>query len=191
MSKPVAILGAGGHAMVVKEALELTGRQVIECWEHDEEMRRAVEHMNVGSFEIALGMGRRSLRRACAEKFGPSWLWATVIHPSAIVSKSAIIEPGAQIMAGAIIQAGVVIGRHAIINTGAQVDHGCQIGEFAHVCPGAVLCADVVIGPGAMVDPGRVMSRGYKLYATPEPHEIELPDSPRYADRLSEMRLAQ
>jgi acyl-[acyl carrier protein]--UDP-N-acetylglucosamine O-acyltransferase len=150
----VAILGAGGHALVVKEALELMGREVAGMFSKEEPLP--------GRCDLALGMGRRSLRRNAAseaERAGPL-TWVTVIHPSAIISKSAVIHDGAQIMAGAIIQAGAVIGRHAIINTGASVDHGCVVGDFAHVCPGAVLCGDVTVEEEAMVAPGLVVTRG-------------------------------
>ncbi len=153
--KPIAILGTGGHAWVLKDALEAAGREAI-CYDHDE------QHLIGPESELILGMGRRSARtRVAAEYISRAFI--TVVHPSAVVSRYATLEPGAQIMAGAIIQAGAKIGRHAIINTGAQVDHGCIIGDFAHICPGAILCADVEVGAGCMIEPGQVVLRGVKI----------------------------
>lgn len=150
-TRPVLVMGNGGHSLVVCDALRGMRRHFVAA-PHDV--------TPAPGQELCLGMGRRSYRRKCAERFGPEWRWATVIHPTAWVSPSAQIGEGAQIMAGAIVQAGAVIGKHAIINTGAQIDHGCRIGDFAHICPGAVLCADVVVDEGAMVPPGEVIERG-------------------------------
>ena len=158
MAKPVLILGNGGHAAVLMEALEGQHRYFWAAHNHVE----AQIHPGLSKSDLALGMGRRSVRKNVAAMYS-AHSWATIIHPSAIVSKSAKIGEGAQIMAGAIIQAGATIGRHAIINTGAQVDHGCVVGDFAHICPGAVLCADVVVEEGAMVEPGQVISRGHTV----------------------------
>jgi UDP-3-O-[3-hydroxymyristoyl] glucosamine N-acyltransferase len=140
----------------ILEACKISGY----CVDHHRDVQ-GYEHIEHTS-EIALGMGRRSVRRSVASQFLSAWKWATLIHPSAVVSPSATIEWGAQIMAGAIIQAGAKIGKHAIINTGAQVDHGCVIGDFAHICPGAILCADVTVLEGGMVDPGVAVTRGSK-----------------------------
>lgn len=153
MAGTVLILGNGGHASVIKDALREAGRS----WE-------AVDHhADAGRFGfdywLTLGMGRRRVRRSVVESL-PGRQWARVVHPRAIVSPSAQIGEGAQIMAGAIIQANAIIGKHAIINTGAQVDHGCRIGDFAHICPGAVLCADVTVEEGAMIGPGEIVRRG-------------------------------
>lgn len=161
MSRPVAILGNGGHAMVIKEALELAGVEVAGCF-----TLLGEGMVTKGPVDYTLGMGRRARRRVCVEltEKGPGLTeWVTVIHPSAIVSKSAEIGGGAQIMAGAIIQAGAKIGKHAIINTGAQVDHGCIVGDFAHICPGAILCADVTVEEGAMVESGFIARRGDRV----------------------------
>lgn len=152
--RPVAILGNGGHARVLGDALRLTGTEHA-LIEHDTKLTDAF-----ASWDLALGMGSRRARREVIARH-PNCKWATIIHDGAIVSASAHIGEGAQIMAGAIIQPGAKIGKHAIINTGAQVDHGCVIGDFAHICPGAVLCADVTVAEGSMVTPGTVIPRGF------------------------------
>jgi acyl-[acyl carrier protein]--UDP-N-acetylglucosamine O-acyltransferase len=149
----VVVLGEGGHASVVIDALARCGRPWRSLPHHGD-----LREPGFGEI-LALGMGRRSDRKRAAGQFAP-YCWATVVHPAAVVSPSASIGEGAQIMAGAIVQANAIIGKHAIINTGAQVDHGCRIGDFAHICPGAILCADVTVEEGAMVEPGQVVRRG-------------------------------
>lgn len=165
--RPVLILGDGGHAAVLIEALEGQHRHFWAVRNHTD----AQTHPGLSKSDLALGMGRRSARKEAAAMYADH-SWAAIIHPSAIVSKSAEIGGGAQIMAGAIIQAGAKIGKHAIINTGAQVDHGCVIGDFAHICPGAVLCADVTVLEGGMVDPGVTVTRGQKAlhFSAPQQH---------------------
>lgn len=159
----VLLIGNGGHAAALREALTLSG-VVVGHVEHHSDLR---EEMACSWAWLALGMGRRSSRKLAYDEAGAEGIdWATIIHPSATVSPSAQIGEGAQIMAGAIVQANAIIGKHAIINTGAQVDHGCKIGDFAHICPGAVLCADVTVEEGAMVQPGAVVPRGHHVGKT-------------------------
>ncbi len=182
---PVIIVGAGGHALVVADALLACGRQVL-CFVDadltkadtqvlglpvlggDAELHRFTTH------EVALangigGVGRSTgepLRaRVQAELEAAGWHFITVRHPAAIVSAHALVGAGAQLLAGSVVQPGAQIGRGVIVNTRAVVEHDVRVGDFAHIAPGAVLCGNVVVGAGAHVGAGATVRQGVVLGA--------------------------
>lgn len=83
--------------------------------------------------------------------------FATIVHPSARISRTAYVGEGAIVSAGAIIAAHAQIGRHAIVNRGALVGHHTTIGAYATLGPGANIggCCDLgassYVGIGAIV----------------------------------------
>lgn len=85
---------------------------------------------------------------------------ATLVHPTAAVSRSATIGLGTVVMPNAVINADSVIGANCIINSGAIVEHDCCIADHVHISPGATLCGGVrvcaysQVGINASVLPG-------------------------------------
>lgn len=70
---------------------------------------------------------------------------ATVISPTAYVSKHAIVGEGSVVMNHAVINAKSRIGNNCIINTMANIDHGVLIQDFCHISTCAVINGDSVI----------------------------------------------
>jgi sugar O-acyltransferase (sialic acid O-acetyltransferase NeuD family) len=182
LSHAVIIVGAGGHARVVAEAIEANGVQVLGFTDTDPSRHgMLIDHRPVlGGDEIlgeyskddimlANGLGSTDipvLRRALHERLAAlGWKLLHIVHPRAIISRTALIEDGAQIMAGAVIQAGVSVGMGTIVNTGAIVDHDCVLGAHCHVAPGAVLSGGVKLGDCCHVGAGSVIIQGIRLGA--------------------------
>ena len=183
MAKPVIILGAGGHARVIAEALQRSGKAILGLLDARIPAYTAVsglmvlggdEHLvdySPNDVELANGIG--SLPGKCEDRLRvfrtykeKGYGFATVIHPSAVLPEELALGEGAQVMAGAILQPGVAVGINSIINTGAIVDHDCIIGDHCHIAPGTVLSGGVRvgdeahIGTGAHVIQGMVIGRG-------------------------------
>lgn len=181
---PCVVVGAGGHARVVIDALQASGRQVLFVTDADPSraadgetlrgvpVRPGDEHifkLAPDAVEVAIGVGapkggagREALWRTFEAR---GFAQATVIHPSAVVSDDAVIGAGAQIMAASVIQSGAEIADGVIVNTGAQVDHDCVIGRFAHIAPGSVLCGAVHIGARTLVGAAAVLLPGARVAA--------------------------
>ena len=150
----VIILGAGGHARVVADAVRASGGQVVAWADRKSGYLQQIDGIPVIGEEEALarreevsyviGIGDNAIRRRLAEQY--SLNWQTVCHPSAVISASAIIGPGSVILPGAVVNAGAVIGAHCIINTHAVAEHDARIGAFTHLSPGAVLGGNVTLG---------------------------------------------
>lgn len=174
MSEPVIVIGSGGHAKVVIEALQRAGRRVIGRTDSDPAQGgidiggvpflgddAALTTRDPASLELANGIGSTgdaARRIAVFEAFrAQGFRFTRVIHPSAIIAADADIGEGAQIMAGAVIQPGCRIGANVIVNTGARIDHDCAIGEHAHVAPGAILCGAVMVGARSHIGAGAVV----------------------------------
>lgn len=181
MKLPVIILGAGGHASVVADALLLHGVEVIGFADRDKlkhgkhvcglrvlgDDRQALLSYQLNKLTLANGIGGvrgTELRRTVQirhESFG--WHFTTVRHPSAIVSPRATIEEGVQVLAVSVVQVGAVIGKGSIVNTSAIVEHDCTVGEFVHVAPRALLCAHVTVGANSHIGAGAVVKQGVRL----------------------------
>lgn len=179
---PLIVLGAGGHAQVLIDALQLQGAAIEGVLDPDPLKHGAVilgvrvlggeellEGRDVASCRLvnALGSVRQPrLRQGVHERFAArGYQFASVIHPAATVSRHAQVEAGAQVMAGAVVQAGARIGVDAIINTRASVDHDCVIGAHSHIAPGVTLSGDVQVGAGTHIGTGAVVVQGVRIGA--------------------------
>jgi sugar O-acyltransferase (sialic acid O-acetyltransferase NeuD family) len=113
-------------------------------------------------FVVAIGDNRKRLE--LAEEIARSgWRLATVIHPTACISRSASIADGTVVCAGAIVNARAKIGRACILNTGATIDHDCVLDDGVHVSPGANLGGTVRVGQCAWIGIGSSVREGVAI----------------------------
>jgi sugar O-acyltransferase (sialic acid O-acetyltransferase NeuD family) len=176
-TRPLIIIGAGGHAKVLIDALKLLGAQIlgiskkdlatvnteilgvsIICFDHE------LERYPSESVALVNGIGGikdTTLRREVFIRFKlQGYAFSQVIHPAAVISAAATLAEGVQVMAGAVIQAGAKISENAIINTSTSVDHDCHIGSHVHLAPGVTVCGDVKIGDSVHVGSGVTIIQG-------------------------------
>jgi len=168
LPEPLIIIGAGEHARVVADAVALLPDRwrLIGVAAPDGEARAAQlgvrwfpddvsVHSMLPEARLILGVGQVGVSQTRSrivrhyEEAGA--VWATVIHPTAIVSRSAEIHPGAVVLAGAVVNPGASIGSHVIINTRAVIEHDCDIGRFACIAPGVILGGGVHVGESAFL----------------------------------------
>jgi sugar O-acyltransferase (sialic acid O-acetyltransferase NeuD family) len=83
--------------------------------------------------------------------------FATVIHPTARVSRRSTIEEGCIISSGVQIAAHTRIGRHSLINRGALVGHDIVTGECIFVGPGANIASSCQIESGCYIAMGSIL----------------------------------
>jgi sugar O-acyltransferase (sialic acid O-acetyltransferase NeuD family) len=174
LTRPVLVLGAGGHAGVVTDMLRQDNRELVGLVSPQVDIKLAVlqgithytnddDVLSFDSNEICLvnGLGSlpgNALRHRLYDKFSQlGYQFETVIAQSAIISPYAELGEGVQVMPRAVIMAGAKVGANSIINTGAIIEHDCQIGANNHIAPGATLSGGVTtkdnvhIGTGAVV----------------------------------------
>jgi acetyltransferase EpsM len=163
VSKGLVILGTRSFAEEVADLAGQRGYEVaafVENWERercsepllgkevvwiDDSDALARDHAAL----CALGTTKRRgfVEQASAHGF----VFATLVHPSAVVAPSAELGPGAIVGAGAVIAAQARIGAHVIVNRGALVGHHTRVGDYVTVSPGANVAGCVTIGEQAYV----------------------------------------
>ena len=142
-SLPVIVLGAGGHARVLIDALLLNSVKLLGMTDVNHQSQSllgvsylggddVIEKYSPSEINLVNGIGSVSqpyLREKIFNRFKAlGYGLINVIHPSSIIAKDVKLGEGVQVMAGAIIHSGSQIGSNTIINTQASVDHDCRIG---------------------------------------------------------------
>jgi UDP-perosamine 4-acetyltransferase len=180
LTVPVIILGAGGHARVLIDALQLAACQILGLVDPASAAgsegpwglpvlggEEALSRFSPAEVRLVNGIGSvgtLALRDAVYRRGkAAGFTFARVVHPSAVVSGAAEIGEGTQVMAGAVIQCGARIGANSIINTRASVDHDCRLGETVHIAPGATLSGAVHIGDRCHIGTGAVVIQGITI----------------------------
>jgi len=180
MSKPVLIIGAGGHATVLVDILRELKVTIVGVVARDKHKGTPVfdeipyfeSDDDVLSFDkdkvlLVNGIGslpNQRLRTEIHHKFNQSgYYFATIVSPRAIVSKYCKLSEGVQVMPGAIINAQSVIGTATIINSGSIIDHDCNIGAHNHIAPGATLSGGIQTGENVHVGTGASISHGLTI----------------------------
>ena len=171
------LLGAGGHAKALAEAIVAGGGAVtayvdpkrcdwLDCRHETDEA--AVSPADGG---VVLGLGglspaKLAARLALLESMLERGFEAPpLIHPAAHVSASTSLAPGAAVLAGAVVQPGVELGVGAIVNSGAIVEHDSAIGDGCHIAPGAIVLGDCHIQRCSFVGAGTVILQGRNVAA--------------------------
>jgi acetyltransferase EpsM len=83
--------------------------------------------------------------------------FATLVHPTAHISRTTEVGPGTLVGAGAIIASHTRLGRHVFVNRGALVGHHTHIGDFVSIQPGANIAGACEIGAAVYVGMGAVI----------------------------------
>jgi len=176
--RPLVLLGAGGHALVLLALAVAAGHSIkgvcdprlvaggAQRWHGlpvlgDDSAAEAESPAAVGLIngigQLPGGTARKQLfERMCLRGFQ----FPALVHPAAWIAPGVELGEGAQIMAGAIIQPGSRIGANSIVNTRAGIDHDCTVGADVHIAPGATLCGGVTIGNGAFIGAGAILTHG-------------------------------
>ncbi len=174
MSQAIILLGAGGHAKVLLDALfcndmEVLGYVNVKKLSDDIGIKYLGDDEQVLNFsanEVMLvnGVGNIIQRQQLFDTFkARGFSFAKVIHPSVIISTATILAEGVQIMAAAVIQTGVSIGENVVINTRASVDHDCCIGAHSHVAVGAILAGNINIGERVLIGAGSTVIQNLNI----------------------------
>lgn len=176
MSRPeIVILGAGGAALELAEALVHSGRAGMPLrvlgFLDDDPQAVGLPELGLGGRLGALGdaqrlaqapqvrfmlgiVSHRNMRRreAIAQGLGlPAERFHTFVHPGAMVSATATLGPGAAVMARCMVGPHARIGEHVWLSMGSCCGHDASVGACAVVAPNATLSGRVRIGAGAYI----------------------------------------
>lgn len=179
---PLLIVGGGGHARVLIDALRLGGHTLIGLTDPDPaawgESVSGVpvlgEDAHLTRFapdEVrlvnALGSTQSTAaRRAVFERWEANgYTFARVTHSSAVVAASAQVGNGVQLLARSVVGAGASLGPNSLVNTGAIAEHDCRVGAHVHLAPGVTLSGGVTLGDGCHLGTGCVVIQNVTIGA--------------------------
>lgn len=209
ISKPLLIIGAGGHSAVLLAELLAQGKHVAgvvspvpptrevfqgcKLYISDEEVLKSFDPSEIDLINGVGSLPDHNLRETVFHRFTEHGFYFEKIRArSAIIATDVVLGHGVQVMAGAIIQSGTVISDNTVINTGAIVDHDCFIGLHNHLAPGVVASGGVRtgrcvhVGTGASIIQGieigdnSVIGAGSSIVRDVEPNKTIIPARVRY-----------
>lgn len=164
-SNDVVIVGYGGHALVVADALTSSGRTIVGYCDHKENADNPANLLFLGaetSAEAAtvlgghgflITIGSNKLRAKITGLLTGQGFRAAApsIDASALISAKATIGAGTQVQGRVVVNSLATIGKGVILNTGCIVEHEGVVGDFSHIAPGAVLAGNVRVGKGVFI----------------------------------------
>jgi sugar O-acyltransferase (sialic acid O-acetyltransferase NeuD family) len=175
----IVILGAGGFGREVLDII-IAQNKVSKRWKIlgfvDENPELKGKVLNgypvLGSFDWFSKIDLKEIRVVCAigdniskrkvvEKAkGLGLRFASVVHPSVIMTEFVTLGEGVIICAGCILTNQITIGNHVIINLDVTIGHDSIIEDFCTLSPGVHISGRNKIGEGANVGTGAVTIQG-------------------------------
>lgn len=169
MSNRIVIIGAGGHAKVVCDAIlaqneyvlngfvdisievgtvVINGYQVLAHQSNLESLKSQVDF-----FIVAIGNNkvREQVYNFAKEILQP----AIVIHPTAVIGSEVKIGAGSVVLANAVVNASAIIGENVIVNSRVVVDHDCHIENNIHLSIGTMVGSNSKIKSGYLSEIGQ------------------------------------
>lgn len=177
-TRPLILVGAGGHCRSVIEAArsagveiagildrldsgvsEVLGCPVVGC---DDDIPRLAGDYD---FVVTLGMVKDPQPRVRLHDLilSAGGRLATIIASSAVVSAYAGVGPGSVVLHQAVVNAGAKIGAGCIINTAAVVEHDCTVGDYTHISTGAIVNGGSSVGRGCMIGSHATVIQGVEI----------------------------
>ncbi len=160
------IIGAGGHGHAAAEVAQACGYDKIDFLDDTpgEGVIGSIEGLDLWMDEYDcyfVGIGSNEFRRHLMSRLEQNGVKiATLIHPSAYISKSAKIGVGSIVAPNAAVNTRSVIGKGCILSVGAVVDHDVVIEDYAHINAGAVCEHGSIVESGRALEAGEIV-RGY------------------------------
>ncbi|MBN7825079.1 acetyltransferase [Bowmanella dokdonensis] len=172
----LVIIGAGGHGKVVAECAELM-TQFSQIHFLDEQQAHLQHYpwpvigrpdtysQYAGSqTRFFIAIGDNHLRGRWVETLTEAKCkLATLIHPSAQVSRHSQIGEGTLICANVSVNPFTSLGISCIVNTGAIVEHDCKVSDLVHIAPGCSIAGGVEIGRASFLGIGTNVIQGVRI----------------------------
>ena len=159
----LVVLGTTDFAVEVADVAEQSGWHVTAFVENldRERCRDAIEGVPViwvddlaamtGTHVAVCGLGTTHRYRFTDQVEALGMSFATIVHPTAVVSPRTPVGAGSVIGVRTVIGAQSRLGRHVLMNRGAMVGHHTEVGDFVSLQPGANVAGSCTIGEGAYI----------------------------------------
>ena len=168
------LIGGGGHCKSVIDVAESAGYTILGILDRPEEVGKKVlgyevigtdseiaKYVDKAVFVVTVGQVKSPALRIklhnMVEQAGGKL--ATIVSPSAHVSKYASVGEGTVVMHQAIVNADAKVGKGCIINTFANIEHDVEIGDYCHISTGAMINGGAKIGDSTFIGSQSVVNQ--------------------------------
>lgn len=177
----ILILGAGGHAKVIVDIVDLQGKYnlvgIIDqnlaekkpllgypLLGKEEDLPKLIKEHAIKGIIIAIGDNfiRSKAATRIKEKY-PELSFSTAIHPKTIIARDVEVGEGTVIMAGVSVNPGSTLGIFCILNTNSILDHDSSMGDFSSLAPGVTVGGDCIIGGYSAIGIGATILHGIQI----------------------------
>lgn len=175
-SNPIFLLGYSGHAYMVLDIIQVSGKIAIGYFDLKENQSNPYKLKYYGyekDIDIASivmdnyvfpALGTNFLREKAINFIEDRRLNQTIlIHPSGVLSDKITIGKSSLIGPSVTINGNCLLGSGIILNSGSIIEHDCIIGDYVHVAPGAVLLGGVEVGQRSFIGANSVIKEGIKI----------------------------
>ena len=175
--KDLYIIGAGGFgrevAWLVERINEIEPTWNIKGFIDDNESRWGTKENDyvvlggcdylktLGEVYAVCAIGAAKVRKSVIEKIQESSIkFATIIDPSALISKRVEVGEGTIICANSILTVDIKIGKHVIINLDCTIGHDDIINDFVTIYPSVNVSGNVHLGECSELGTGMQIIQG-------------------------------
>ena len=102
--------------------------------------------LDVYQYVLFVAIGDSMLRRKVVEKYPNDVQYATIIHPTAVISDYATIGDGSIVTANCVVTCNINIGKQCHLNLNTTIGHDCEIGDYFTTAPGVHISGICNIG---------------------------------------------
>lgn len=176
--KPLILVGGGGHCKSVIDVAESAGYTILGILDRPEEVGKKVldyevigtdddmvKYVNKAEFIVTVGQIKspdlRVKLHEMIERAGGRL--ATIVAPTAYVSKYAQLGSGTVVMHQAVVNANAKIGKGCIINTFANIEHDVTIGDYCHISTGTMVNGECKVGNRCFIGSQSVLVNGISV----------------------------
>lgn len=177
-NKPLILVGGGGHCKSVIDVAESAGYTILGVLDRPEEVGKKVlgyevigtdddmaKYVDRAEFIVTVGQIKspdlRIKLHNMIEQAGGKL--ATIVAPTAHVSKYAHLGEGTVVMHQAVVNTDTKIGKGCIINTFANIEHDVAIGDYCHISTGAMVNGGSKIADGTFLGSQSVVNQCVKI----------------------------
>lgn len=102
-------------------------------------------------YNVVVAVGDSVQRRKIVDSLPQETTYATLIHPTVVISNWVKVGEGTIITAGVLLTCNIEIGKHAHLNLNTTVGHDCKIGDFFTASPAVNISGNCIIGDNVFI----------------------------------------
>lgn len=181
MEKKIILIGGGGHAKVVIDAVKcakkfeiygivdpalrkddtVLGIPVIG---NDSVLPKIFKDGIKYAFIAVGSIGNCIIRKKIYDNLKKiGFKLPIIVHPKVAIAKDVELGEGTFVAAGVVINPSTKIGKNVIVNTHSSIDHDCLIGDFVHIAPGVTLSGGVIVKDEAHIGTSASIVQGINI----------------------------